>query len=585
MTRDAATAFARALVDEWARAGVSEACLAPGSRSAPLALALASDDRVRVHVHLDERWAAFFALGAAKASGRPAVVVCTSGTAAANFHPAVLEAQHGRAPRVVGTADRPSERRATGAGQTVDQLDLYGGAVRWFCEVGGPDGHPAAVASWRSVAARAAAEALGPPAGPVHLNLAFREPLVPTGEPLVDAPGRPDGRPWTAVTRPARVPDDTTVARLAALTRARPRGAVVAGWGSGVSPDTVERFAAAAGWPVLADPISGLRQGPHAIAAYEALLRSRGFAAGHRPDLVVRLGAAPTSKPLTTWLDAGVPQVLVDPDGAWLDPGRAAAERIAVDPDPLLAALAAALTPRDEPDDAWLRPWLAADRSARTALDKLLDGWETPFEGRVARDVVGALPAGATLAVASSMPVRDVEAFARPRAGLRYLANRGVDGIDGFVSTVLGAATAAPGPTVALLGDLCFLHDANGLLGAATRGVDVTFVVLDNDGGGIFSFLPQAELPEHFELLFGTPHGVDLAALAAMHGLPVDRVEKAGDVVPAVDAAISAGGVRCVIVPTERADNVGRHREAWAAVAAALGPGTSRCGSASRAAR
>ncbi|HMG25900.1 MAG TPA: 2-succinyl-5-enolpyruvyl-6-hydroxy-3-cyclohexene-1-carboxylic-acid synthase [Acidimicrobiia bacterium] len=570
MTRDATTAFARALVDEFARAGVSEACLAPGSRSAPLALALASDERVRVHVHLDERSAAFFAVGAAKASGRPAIVLCTSGTAAANFHPAVLEAHHSRTPLVVCTADRPPELRDTGAGQTVDQVDLYGRAVRWFCEVGVPEDHPGVATSWRSVAARAAAEALGPPAGPVHLNLAFREPLVPTGEPLVDAPGRPDGRPWTAVTRPARVPDDTTVARLAALTRARPRGAVVAGWGSGVSPDTVERFAAAAGWPVLADPISGLRQGPHAIAAYEALLRSRGFAAGHRPDLVVRLGAAPTSKPLTTWLDAGVPQVLVDPDGAWLDPGRAAAERIAVDPDPLLAALAAALTPRDEPDDAWLRPWLAADRSARTALDKLLDGWETPFEGRVARDVVGALPAGATLAVASSMPVRDVEAFARPRAGLRYLANRGVNGIDGFVSTVLGAATAAPGPTVALLGDLCFLHDANGLLGAATRGVDVTFVVLDNDGGGIFSFLPQAELPEHFELLFGTPHGVDLAALAAMHGLPVDRVEKAGDVVPAVDAAISAGGVRCVIVPTERADNVARHREVWAAVAAAL---------------
>ncbi|HMF03225.1 MAG TPA: 2-succinyl-5-enolpyruvyl-6-hydroxy-3-cyclohexene-1-carboxylic-acid synthase [Acidimicrobiia bacterium] len=570
MTRDATTAFARAVVDEWARAGVSEACLAPGSRSAPLALALASDDRLRVHVHLDERSAAFFAVGAAKASGRPAIVLCTSGTAAANFHPAVLEAHHSRTPLVVCTADRPPELRDTGAGQTVDQVDLFGRAVRWFCEVGVPDDHPGVATSWRSVAARAAAEALGPPAGPVHLNVAFREPLVPTGEPLVDAPGRPDGHPWTAVTGPARIPDDTTVARLAAVTRTRPRGAIVAGWGSGASPGAVERFADAVGWPVLADPISGLRQGPHAIATYEALLRNPRFAADHRPDLVVRLGAAPTSKPLTAWLDAEVPQVLVDPDGAWLDPGRAAAERIAVDPDPLLAALAGAVTPAAEPNHAWLGAWLAADRSARTALDELLDGWETPFEGRVARDVVDALPAGATLAVASSMPVRDVEAFARPRAGLRYLANRGVNGIDGFVSTVLGAATAAPGPTVALLGDLCFLHDANGLLGAATRGVDVTFVVLDNDGGGIFSFLPQAELPEHFELLFGTPHGVDLAALAAMHGLPVDRIEKASDVVPAVDASIASGGVRCVIVPTERADNVARHREAWAAVGAAL---------------
>ena len=569
MTRDATTAFARALVDEWARAGISQACLAPGSRSAPLALALASDDRVRVHVHLDERSAAFFAVGMSKASGRPAVVLCTSGTAAANFHPAVLEAHHSRTPLVVCTADRPPELRDTGAGQTVDQLGLYGRAVRWFCEVGVPEDHPGAAASWRSVAARAAAEALGPPAGPVHLNLAFRDPLVPTGEPLVDAPGRTDGRPWTSVTRPARVPDDATVARLAESVRAHPRGVIVAGWGSGASPAAVDRFAAAAGWPVLADPISGLRRGPHAVSTYEALLRSPGFAAGHRPDLVLRLGAAPTSKALTAWLDAGVPQLLVDPDGAWLDPGRAAAERVAVDADPLLAALADALVPSADPDAEWLRAWQAADRSARAALDELLDGWETLFEGRVARDVVDALPDGATLAVASSMPVRDVEAFARPRSGLRYLSNRGANGIDGFVSTVLGAATAATGPTVALLGDLCFLHDANGLLGAAGRGVDATFVVLDNDGGGIFSFLPQAELPEHFELLFGTPHGVDLVALCGMHGVTVERVEKATEVVPAVDAGVAAGGVRCVIVPTDRADNVARHREAWAAAAAA----------------
>jgi 2-succinyl-5-enolpyruvyl-6-hydroxy-3-cyclohexene-1-carboxylate synthase len=372
------------------------------------------------------------------------------------------------------------------------------------------------------------------------------------------------------VTRPARAPDEATVARLAAVMRDRPRGLIVAGWGSDASAVAVDRVATAVGWPVLADPISGLRQGPYAVSTYEALLRSSGFAERHRPDLVLRLGAAPTSKPLTTWLGPDLPQLLVDPDGAWLDPRRGIAERVAVDADPLLAALADALTSAIERDDAWLRSWQAADRAARTALDELVDGWEALFEGRVARDVVDALPDGATLVVASSMPVRDVDAFARPRSGVRFLANRGVNGIDGFVSTALGAAAASSGPTVALLGDLCLLHDANGLLGAADRGVDVTFVVVDNDGGGIFSFLPQAELPQHFELLFGTPHGVDLAALAALHGLPVDRVEKAGDVVPAVEAAIGAGGVNLVIVPTERTDNVTRHRDAWAAVAAAL---------------
>jgi 2-succinyl-5-enolpyruvyl-6-hydroxy-3-cyclohexene-1-carboxylate synthase len=570
MTRDATTAFARALVDEWARAGVQEACLAPGSRSAPLALALAGDDRIRVHVHLDERSAAFFALGTAKASGSPAVVLCTSGTAAANFHPAVLEASHARTPVIVCTADRPPELRDTGAGQTVDQLDLYGRAVRWFCQVGVPGDHPGAATAWRSIAARAVAESVGPPAGPVHLNLAFREPLVPTGAPLVDAPGRPDGRPWTSVTRPTRAPDEQTVARIAAAVREQPRGLIVAGWGSDAPAAAVDRVAAAAGWPVLADPISGLRQGPHAVSTYEALLRSPGFAERHRPDLVLRLGAAPTSKPLSRWLGPDVAQLLVDPDAAWLDPSRGVAERIAVDAGPLLDALAGALTPAAERDGAWTRTWRAAEHAARAALDDLLDGWETPFEGRVARDTVAAIPDGATLVVASSMPVRDVEAFARPRAGVRFLANRGVNGIDGFVSTALGAAAASDGPTVALLGDLCLLHDANGLAGAARRGLDATFVVLDNDGGGIFSFLPQAELPEHFELLFGTPHGVDLAALAAMHGIPAGRVEKASEVAPAVDAAIAGGGVRLVIVPTDRADNVTRHREAWAVVAGAL---------------
>ncbi|MBA2326628.1 MAG: 2-succinyl-5-enolpyruvyl-6-hydroxy-3-cyclohexene-1-carboxylic-acid synthase, partial [Actinobacteria bacterium] len=552
MSRDATTAFARALVDEWARAGITEACLAPGSRSAPIALALAADDRIRVDVHLDERSAASFALGAAKASGHPAIVLCTSGTASAHFHAAVLEAHHARVPLLACTADRPPELRDTGAGQTIDQQNLYGDAVRWFCDPGVPEDRRGVGAAWRSVAARAVAESLGPPAGPVHLNLPFREPLVPTGEPLVDAPGRADGRPWTEFTQARRLPDEATVERLASAVRAAPRGLLVAGWGTGVQPATAARFARAAGWPVLADPISGLRTGEHAISAYDALLRVPAFAEEHRPDLVVRVGAPPTSKVTNAVaLAADVPQVLVDPDRAWLDPGRAAAEAVAVDDDALLAAVADQLD-RPPARSEWLDRWLAAERTARRALDELLDGWEEPFEGRVARDVVDALVAGGTLVVASSMPVRDVESFARPRGGLRFLANRGVNGIDGFVSTVLGAAARTDGPVTALLGDLCVLHDSNGLLGAADRGLDATFVVLDNDGGGIFSFLPQAELPEHFEQLFGTPHGLDLVALAAVHGLTAERVEKASEVVPAVDAAVAAGGVRLVIVPTHR---------------------------------
>jgi 2-succinyl-5-enolpyruvyl-6-hydroxy-3-cyclohexene-1-carboxylate synthase len=591
MTRDTNTALARAFVDEWVRAGVEHAALAPGSRSTPLALALAADARIRLHVHLDERSAAFFALGTAKATGRPAVVLCTSGTAAANFHPAVLEAHHARVPLVVCTADRPPELRDTGAGQTIDQLGLYGGAVRWFCEVGAPEDRPGAGAAWRAVAARAVAVATGPPAGPVHLNVAFREPLVPTGEPLVDAPGRADGRPWTA-SAPAtghRLPDAATIERVTDLVRGARCGALVAGWGAGVGPATADRFAAVAGWPVLADPLSGLRTGAYAVSTYDALLRVPSFAAAHRPDLVVRVGAPLTSKAATAWLGPDVAQVLVDPDGAWLDPRHAATERLAVDADALLGAVADRLRAGGhDSGGGWIGSWASAESGARTALDGLCDSWPEPFEGAVARDVVAALPDGSTLVVASSMPVRDVESFAAPRTGVRVLANRGVNGIDGFVSTVLGVAAASgprsrsgpgagpdTGPVVALLGDLCFLHDGNGLLGAATRGLDATFVVVDNDGGGIFSFLPQASpqagvTPEHFELLFGTPQRVDLAALARVHGIDVAEVEKAADVVPALDAAIRAGGVRVVLVRTDRATNLARHREAWSAVAAAI---------------
>jgi 2-succinyl-5-enolpyruvyl-6-hydroxy-3-cyclohexene-1-carboxylate synthase len=561
--------FALTLVDELARGGLREACLAPGSRSTPLALALAEHPGVRLHVHLDERAAAFFALGAAKRSGRPVAVLCTSGTAAANFHPAVLEAHHGRAPLLVLTADRPPQLRDTGANQTVDQLKLYGSAVRWFCEVGLPAGGPGAGAYWRSLGARALAAAAGPPAGPVHLNVAFAEPLVPR-EPGAPAPGRPGGAPWTASATPPRQPAEAEVAGLAERVRAAPRGLLVAGWGARLAPAAVDAFAAAAGWPVLADPLSGARRGPHAVSTYDALLRVPGFAAAHRPDLVLRVGAAPTSKVLAGWLDATVPQVLVDPDGAWPDPGRAAAQRLAADPSALLAAVAAALH-GGSGDPTWLGAWRGAERRARAALDRLVDGWDEPFEGRVARDVVGALPDGATLVVGSSMPVRDVDAFARPREGLAFVANRGASGIDGFVATALGVAAVAGGPVAALCGDLTFLHDAGSVLGAGRRPEAVVFVVCDNDGGGIFSFLPQAGLPAaRFEELFGTPHGLDLAGLAAVAGLDHQRVTRAGELVPALDKALAAGRSSVLLVPGERSRNAARHREALHAVAAAL---------------
>jgi len=564
---DLNAALARTLVDEWARGGVTVAAISPGSRSTPLALALAADGRIAVHVFLDERSASFFALGAAKASGRPAVVLCTSGTAAAELHAAVLEAFHGRVPLIVCTADRPPELRDTGAGQAVDQLKLYGGGVRWFAEVGAPSDADTTSPYWRSVASRSVAAANGPPAGPVHLNLAFREPLLPTGAEVSLPPGREDGAPWVASTARRPPPDQLDVDRVAFLVAAETRGAIVVGWGADVDPEAVERFSAVARWPVVADPLSGARQGPNAISTYDALMRSPAAATSLRPDVVIRLGAPLTGKAGASWLDGSVHQILIDPDGAWLDPNRASAERIVADPSALLDTVAARGPARSQ--SFWLTAWLQAEAAARRGLDRLLDSWTEPFEGRVARDLVAGLPSGATLVVGSSMPVRDVESFARPRTAVRFLANRGVNGIDGFVSTVLGAAAATDdGPVVALCGDLTFLHDAGGLLGAACRGVDATLVVLDNDGGGIFNFLPQAGagLADRFEILFGTPQGVDLAQLAAVHGVESEHVTKADELMPAVDRAIEAGGVRLVIVPTDRVENVARHRMAWEAV-------------------
>jgi len=575
---DAATvqaAFARTLVDEWARAGVEVAAVAPGSRSTPLALALAADPRIRLEVFLDERSAAFFALGAARASGRPAVVLCTSGTAAANFHPAVLEAWHGRVPLLVCTADRPPELRDTGAGQATDQIKLFGGSVRWFCEVGVADKAPGATVYWRSVAARSVADATGSPAGPVHLNLAFREPLIPPpGDAAPWAPeGRDGGRPWVTTTAGPALPAAADLDRLAASVASTPRGLLVAGWGAGAGREVVERFAAAAGWPILADPLSGVRSGPQAVSTYDALLRVPAVADGLRPDLVIHIGAPLTGKVATGWLDTDLPRVLVDPDGAWLDPHRGASERVVADPTALLADLTARLDSPAAGSEEWLDSWRRAEATARQAIDGWLDADDSPSEARVARDLVGGLPDGSSLVVGSSMPVRDVEAFARPRRGLRLHSNRGVNGIDGFVSTVLGVAAACgpgAGPCASLCGDLTFLHDAGGLLEAARRDIDAVMVVVDNRGGGIFSFLPQSALAEHFETLWGTPHHLDLAALCAVHGIPAARVDRASGLVPAVTEAVAAGGVRVVIVTTDRDANVAHHRRAHQEVAAAL---------------
>jgi 2-succinyl-5-enolpyruvyl-6-hydroxy-3-cyclohexene-1-carboxylate synthase len=547
--------FAATVTDELVRAGVTDAVVSPGSRSTPLALALAGDGRLRVHVVLDERSAGFFGLGIGLATGRPAVVVTTSGTAAVEVHPAVVEASHARVPLLVCTADRPPELHHVGAPQTVEQARLFDGVVRWSFDPGVPD--VAAAGHWRSMASRAVAEARanGAGPGPVHLNLPFRDPLV--GEPDGVVPGRPAGRPWHEALTSAAPPPPEAVARLAE----GGRGVVVAGAGAG-DPAAVHAFAAALGWPLLADSRSGCRYGD-VVAAADAVLRVARFAEAHRPDVVVRLGAPWASKVVADWM-AGVPTVLVDPDRAWLDPSRSAAQVVRADPTLLCRAVADAGPSAAPPE--WAAAWRAAEAVAQAAFDEVLAGHPEPTEPGVARALAAGLPDGATLVVSSSMPVRDVEWYAAPREGLRVLANRGANGIDGVTSTAFGVATQAV-HTTALVGDLAFLHDVNALLipRGSAEGVDCTVVVVDNDGGGIFSFLPQrATVGEaRFERLFGTPQGVDLAALAAVHGIPVST-----DLASAWDEPCR--GVRLVRVRTDRQANVAVHDELHAAVASRL---------------
>jgi 2-succinyl-5-enolpyruvyl-6-hydroxy-3-cyclohexene-1-carboxylate synthase len=575
MSPDANSAFARCLVDEWSRAGLTDAVASPGSRSTPLALALADHPGFRVHVHLDERSAGFFGLGLAKASGRPAVVVCTSGTAAANFHPAVLEAFHSREPMIVCTADRPPELRDVGAGQSVDQSHLYGRAVRWYFEPDPPGDGNEMNGTWRWMAARALAEAQGPPSGPVHLNLPFRDPLVPgrTPEKPDEVPSfglgsRKGDDPWVGVKRPRRIADSGIVEALSTRVASTTRGIVVAGWGAAVGSDPICRIARAARWPILADPISSLRVGEMAVSTYDALSRIDQVREELAPDLVLRVGAPLTSKHAMSWLGKA-PMVMIGPDRSWSDPQRAAEQVLEVEPDSLLEAVADRVD-RDR-DDSWLSSWMQAESRARSVIDALLDSWSEPFEGRIARDVMSGIPDASALVVASSMPVRDLETFARPRAGITVMANRGVNGIDGFVSTVLGIAAGRARPsTVALVGDLCLLHDANGLLASSRRGIDAVFVVLDNNGGGIFSFLPQAALPAHFEQLFGTPQDVDFHRLGALYGVGVRDVPHSEDLVPAIHGAIAAGGVQIVRAVTERHENLERHREVIRAVGEAF---------------
>ncbi len=534
------TEHARLVVDELVRCGVTDAVLCPGSRNAPLSFALHAADaagQLRLHVRIDERTAGFLALGLALRSGRPVPVCTTSGTAVANLHPAVLEASHAGVPLLVLSADRPPDMIGTGASQTIQQTGLFGGAVRLAVNVGA-GGDLARRRSFVDRVVAAATGAAGGPPGPAHLNLPFSEPLVPDGPGEAPA-GRPGGGPWTrvppAVRQVAPLPLDPSAPTLVISGHGAPEGLL----------DLVV--------PVVAEPAStawpaAVRTGPWLLGAAPALRPAQVVVAG-RPTLhrsVQRLLADP---------DVAV-HVLADPHGMpWTDVAGS-------------VRAIGSLPPLGE-DRSWTDRWRTADAAAAEALDKALDDPAAPGGLRLARELVAALPYGAQLVLGSSNPVRDVALAAVPRRDLTVLANRGVAGIDGTVSTAVGAALVHGGPAYALLGDLTLLHDTNGLvIGPGEPRPDLTIVVLNDDGGGIFGLLEQGD-PAHaasFERVFGTPHGVDLAALCAATGTGHTLVD-----VPDLAAALApAPGLRVVEVRAGRRELREGHALLRAAVDAAV---------------
>ncbi len=544
---DVQATFCATLVDEWSALGVRHAVIAPGSRSTPMAIALADRAEVRVHVVHDERSAAFVALGLAL-DGDPALLLCTSGTAAANFYPAVVEAGLSEVPMIVLTADRPDELRGVGAPQTIDQVDLFGRHVVWSRDPGVPEHTERTL--WRELALDAWTAAAQ---GPVQLNLAFREPLLGT-------PGELPERSGTRDPQVGSVPRGRRHDPIPEL--AGRRGLIVVGGRHGQTADDIVALQQRSGWPILADPTSGMRELPGVISMADGMLRHERFAHDHLPDVILRIGRPAASKVLAQWTrratDAGATLLQVGGPGV-IDPDHNVAAVVALD------ELLVAAPTGSKPTDDWSSSWTSADRTAEVALVHRLAEFDELTEPAVARTIADHLAVDAELVVASSMPVRDLEWFGGSRA--RAHANRGANGIDGVLGTALGRALAGR-TTFVLIGDLAFVHDSNALTALGRRCADLRIVVVDNGGGGIFSFLPQAGALSHdrFEQLFGTPLDVDIVALATSYGLESRTVRAVGELVEQLDRP----GPWVCRVPTDRGHNVEVHAALQATISAAL---------------
>lgn len=575
---EAMFAYVGAFVDELVRSGVNQVVISPGSRSTPLAMLMMEHEQMQTWVHVDERSAAFFALGIAKASQHPVAIVCTSGTAAANYMPAIVESFHGRIPLLVLTADRPHELRDNGAPQAIRQINLYGEYAKWFIEMPLPENTSHMLRHVRTVAGRAAAVARSGPSGPVHLNFPFREPLVPLiPSPTIWAGGRTGQQEYVSVAQGRRYLSQERMDTLATDLKGLERGLIVCGpQDDATFVEHVTRLGQALHYPILADPLSQLRNGSYdqsgIIDRYDAFLRDEQMMHTYKPDVIIRFGAMPVSKSFLLYLQqhSDCRQLVVDAHGDWLESTSTASDMLHTDPLTFCQSLCARINQDQDKDKLptfWYRSWQEINQLTREILterayslgqDVFVDEL---FEGSVFVELETLLPKKTTLFVGNSMPVRDLDTFFGGYGSqVRIMGNRGASGIDGVISSAFGASTQQEEPLVLVIGDLSFYHDLNGLLAAKLFDLNVTIILINNDGGGIFSFLPQAKNERHFESLFGTPLGLDYRPTVEMYGGSFTSIQTWDDFRDKVKRSLNQPGLKVIEVRTNRQTNVAMHR-------------------------
>lgn len=565
--RKGLTLYNAHFIDGLVKSGVESAVISPGSRSTPMALLLAEHPEIKVYIQIDERSAAFFALGLAKASGKPIALLCTSGTAAANYLPAVAEAKNARIPLIVLTSDRPHELREVGAPQSIDQNHLYGTHVKWFAEMALPDAEEKMLRYVRTTAARAVYIAKQLPAGPVHLNFPFREPLLPEYDGLFERLETKD-LPAVYLSEGNRVLPEQDMEAIAAVLKENEKGIIVCGeqQSEGFEKAVVE-LAEKLNYPILADPLSGLRSGSvHSrviIDSYDAFLRSETIKQEASFDVVLRFGAMPVSKALTQFISRHSVKMhcVVDSGGGWRDPIGAATHMLAAEESGFCSALSSYLNEPIEPD-FWLQSWVQINQATREIM-KSVEEHEELDEGKLFYEILKRLPDESALFVGNSMPIRDLDSFFfTDERRIRLVANRGANGIDGLVSSALGVA-AVTSPLYLIVGDLSFFHDLTGLLAAKLNGIKMTVIVINNNGGGIFSYLPQAAEEKHFEQLFGTPADLDFIHAAKLYGAGYEKVTDLAALEESMTKAAAAEGLFIIEAVTDRAKNVVAHRGLW----------------------